>query len=54
MTVCDAALAHKPPEALPVSRVSHPTERVVLTFDEPTLVADAGLTMPGTLMAASA
>ncbi len=33
-----------------MSRVSHPIERVALTFDEPTLVADAGLVLPATLM----
>ena len=33
-----------------MSRVSHPIDRVALTFDEPTLVADAGLILPATLM----
>ncbi len=34
-----------------MSRVSHPIDRVALTFDEPNLVADAGLLLPATLMA---
>jgi thioredoxin reductase (NADPH) len=37
-------------EALPVSPVSHPIERVDAIFDEPSLVADAGLIVPATLM----
>ena len=30
--------------------VSHPVERVRVMFDDPTLVADAGLLLPATLM----
>jgi hypothetical protein len=37
-------------EALPVSRVSRPIERIEVTFDDETLVADAGLMVPATLM----
>jgi Transposase DDE domain group 1 len=37
-------------EALPVNPVSHPIDRVDAIFDEPTLVADAGLIVPATLM----
>jgi hypothetical protein len=37
-------------EALPVSPVSHPIDRVDAIFDEPNLVADAGLIVPATLM----
>ena len=33
-----------------MSRVSHAIDRVRLSFDEPTLVADAGLILPATLM----
>ena len=33
-----------------MSRVSHPIERVAVTFDDSTLVANAGLIVPGTLM----
>ena len=33
-----------------MSRVSHPIDRVTLTFDEANLVADAGLILPATLM----
>jgi hypothetical protein len=33
-----------------VSRVSHPIERVAVTFDDPSLVANAGLIVPATLM----
>jgi len=33
-----------------VSRVSHSIERVAVTFDDPSLVADAGLIVPATLM----
>ncbi len=33
-----------------MSRVSHPVERVRATFDDPNLVADAGLILPATLM----
>jgi hypothetical protein len=33
-----------------VSRVSHPIERVQAMFDDPSLVADAGLIVPATLM----
>ena len=33
-----------------MSRVSRPLERVAVTFDDETLVADAGLLVPGTLM----
>jgi hypothetical protein len=38
-------------EALPVSTSSRTIDRVCVTFDEPTLVADAGLIVPATLMA---
>src|SRR5215207_8748280 len=37
-------------EALPVGRVSHAIDHVDVTFDDETLVADAGLIVPGTLM----
>ncbi len=37
-------------EALPASRVSHAIDRVEATFDEPSLVANAGLVAPATLM----
>ena len=33
-----------------MSRVSHPIDRVQAMFDDPNLVADAGLILPGTLM----
>ena len=33
-----------------MSRVSHPIERASATFDDPNLVADAGLILPATLM----
>lgn len=33
-----------------MSRVSHPVERVAVTFDDATLVANAGLIVPATLM----
>jgi hypothetical protein len=33
-----------------VSRVSHPVERLQATFDDPNLVADAGLVLPATLI----
>ena len=33
-----------------MSRVSHPVERVAVTFDDSTLVANAGLIVPATLM----
>ena len=33
-----------------MSRVSHPIDRVRTMFDDPNLVADAGLILPGTLM----
>lgn len=33
-----------------MSRVSHPIDRVATMFDDPNLVADAGLILPGTLM----
>jgi hypothetical protein len=38
-------------EALPVSSSSRTLDRVCVTFDEPTLVADAGLIVAATLMA---
>jgi len=34
-----------------VRRVSHSMDRVAVTFDDPTLVANAGLILPATLMA---
>src|SRR3954447_19659203 len=37
-------------EALSVSRVSHPIDRVRAMFDDPSLVADGGLIVPATLM----
>jgi hypothetical protein len=37
-------------EALPVNSVSHLIDRVEATFDDETLVADAGLIVPATLM----
>jgi hypothetical protein len=37
-------------EALVVISVSHPIDRIEATFDDPTLVADAGLVVPATLM----
>src|ERR687891_853417 len=37
-------------EALPVNQVSHLIDRVEATFDDETLVADAGLIVPATLM----
>jgi Transposase DDE domain group 1 len=37
-------------EALPVNSSSRMIERVCVTFDDPTLVADAGLLVPATLM----
>src|ERR671910_1596537 len=37
-------------EALPVNPVSHLIDRVQATFDDETLVADAGLIVPATLM----
>jgi hypothetical protein len=37
-------------EALPVNPVSHPIDRVEAIFDDETLVADAGLIVPATLM----
>ena len=37
-------------EALPVTRVSHPMDRIGVTFDDPTLVANAGLRLVGTLV----
>lgn len=49
MTVLDAASALRE-EALPVSSVSHPIDRVREMFDDPNLVADAGLILPATLM----
>jgi hypothetical protein len=39
-----------PQEALPVSPVSHSLDRARATFDDPNLVADAGLILPATLM----
>ena len=41
MTVFEVVVAHNP-EALPVSRVSRAIDRVEVTFDDETLVADAG------------
>jgi hypothetical protein len=38
-------------EALPVKSVSRPIDRVEATFDDESLVADAGLIVPATLMA---
>jgi len=38
-------------EALPVSAVSRALDRIEVTFDDETLVADAGLIVPATLMA---
>ncbi len=32
-----------------MNRVSHSIDRIAVTFDEPTLVADAGLILPATL-----
>lgn len=49
MTVLEAASLPSQ-EALPVKSVSRPLERVAVTFDDDTLVADAGLLVPGTLM----
>jgi hypothetical protein len=37
-------------EALPVTSVSRSIDRVEAIFDDPTLVADAGLMVPATLM----
>jgi hypothetical protein len=49
MAVFDVAYPQQK-EALPVSRVSRTIESVAVTFDDPTLVADAGLIVPVTLM----
>jgi Transposase DDE domain group 1 len=49
MTVFDAS--HVPTrEALPVNGVSRAIDRIEVTFDDETLVADAGLIVPATLM----
>ena len=37
-------------EALSVTAVSRTIDRVEVTFDDPSLVADAGLIVPATLM----
>src|SRR5438128_10971909 len=37
-------------EALPVSRVSHAIDRLEVAFDDESLVANAGLIVPATLM----
>ncbi len=39
-----------PQEALSVRSVSHSIDRVGTMFDDPSLVADAGLIVPATLM----
>ncbi len=49
MVVLDATIP-QPEEALPVNSSSRTIERVWVTFDDPTLVADAGLIVPATLM----
>ena len=49
MVVLDA-INPRPKEALPVSSSSRTIERVCVTFDDLTLVADAGLIVPATLM----
>jgi hypothetical protein len=49
MMVLDATHP-RPKEALPVNSSSRTIERVCVTFDDPTLVADAGLIVPATLM----
>ena len=50
MAVFDVAVIPSTEEALPVSAVSRGIDRIEVTFDEPTLVADAGLIVPATLM----
>ena len=40
-------------EALPVTRVSHGIDRIEVTFDEPNLVANAGLLFVATLTGGS-
>lgn len=49
MAVLDVAVIPNQ-EALSVSSVSRTIDRVEVTFDDPTLVADAGLVLPATLM----
>jgi hypothetical protein len=49
MAVFDVALSQHE-EALSVSSSSRRFDRVAVTFDDPTLVADAGLIVPVTLM----
>jgi len=49
MTVLDVVRSQTQ-EALPVSAVLHSIDRVEATFDDPTLVANAGLIVPATLM----
>jgi hypothetical protein len=49
MVVLDATSSRNE-EALPVNSSSRTIDRVAVTFDDPTLVADAGLVVPVTLM----
>ena len=49
MTVFEVVVRLQP-EALLVSGVSHPIDRVEAMFDDETLVADAGVILPATLM----
>jgi hypothetical protein len=49
MAVSEVAVVANP-EALVVSRVSHSIDRIEVTFDDPNLVANAGLVLVSTLV----
>ncbi|HEY8721136.1 IS1380 family transposase [Pengzhenrongella sp.] len=49
MAVFEVAVTHKLREALSVSRVSRALDRIEVTFDDPNLVANAGLVLVATL-----
>jgi len=49
MAVSEVAVVANP-EALVVGRVSHSIDRIEVTFDDPNLVANAGLVLVSTLV----
>ena len=49
MTVFYVVVVDQAQEALPVTRVSHGIDRIDATFDDPNLVANAGLLLVATL-----